>query len=264
MAIEVDPEWWKTLFDEVYLMTDARSVCDDELTKREVDLILEVLPISPSHLILDLCGGHGRHSIELASRGFGRCSVVDFSQSLIEHGKKLAAGRGVTVEFIRADARETGLASGRFDRVLILGNSLGYLPEPDDDRSILCEAQRVMKPGGRLLLDVADAGAGEGMAPSSWHEIGDLVVCREREHGHGRVCAREMVICKKEGLVRDRTYSIRIYEPEGLSAMLLESGFEDIEVHSDFRPQDRPGDYGFMNNRMLICASNPSGEERNN
>jgi hypothetical protein len=26
MSIKVDPDWWKTLFDEVYLLTDARSV----------------------------------------------------------------------------------------------------------------------------------------------------------------------------------------------------------------------------------------------
>jgi D-alanine-D-alanine ligase len=39
MSIKVDPDWWKTLFDEVYLLTDARSVCDARITRREVDLI---------------------------------------------------------------------------------------------------------------------------------------------------------------------------------------------------------------------------------
>ena len=39
MAIVVDPDWWKKLFDEVYLITDARSVCDKVLTCREVDVI---------------------------------------------------------------------------------------------------------------------------------------------------------------------------------------------------------------------------------
>ena len=32
MTIEVDPDWWKTLFDEVYLLTDARSVDDARVT----------------------------------------------------------------------------------------------------------------------------------------------------------------------------------------------------------------------------------------
>jgi hypothetical protein len=60
MRIKVDPDWWKTLFDEVYLLTDARSVCDARITRREVDLICSLLPMKGSHKILDLCGGHGR------------------------------------------------------------------------------------------------------------------------------------------------------------------------------------------------------------
>ena len=65
MPIEVDPDWWKTLFDDIYLMTDARSVDDESLTRLEVDVVCELLPMAAGHKILDLCGGHGRHSIEL-------------------------------------------------------------------------------------------------------------------------------------------------------------------------------------------------------
>jgi D-alanine-D-alanine ligase len=49
MSIKVDPDWWKTLFDEVYLLTDARSVCDVRITRREVDLICSLLPVKDSH-----------------------------------------------------------------------------------------------------------------------------------------------------------------------------------------------------------------------
>jgi D-alanine-D-alanine ligase len=44
MSIKADPDWWKTMFDDVYLLTDARSVCDEDITRREVDLICELLP----------------------------------------------------------------------------------------------------------------------------------------------------------------------------------------------------------------------------
>ena len=30
MTINVDPDWWQTLFDEVYLVTDARTVGDSD------------------------------------------------------------------------------------------------------------------------------------------------------------------------------------------------------------------------------------------
>ena len=87
MSIVVDSDWWKTMFDEIYLLTDARSVCDKELTRREVDVICEFLPIHPEHMILDLCGGHGRHSFELYERGFTECTLLDYSQFLIDSAK---------------------------------------------------------------------------------------------------------------------------------------------------------------------------------
>ena len=92
MTMKVDPDWWKTMFDEVYLLTDARSVCDKEITRCEVDLICELTPIRPEHRILDLCGGHGRHSLELCSRGFTGCTLLDYSQHLIDCARIEAGG----------------------------------------------------------------------------------------------------------------------------------------------------------------------------
>ena len=60
MAIQVDPDWWKTLFDDIYLLTDARSVGDESLTRLEVDVVCELLPIKAGEQILDLCGLSGR------------------------------------------------------------------------------------------------------------------------------------------------------------------------------------------------------------
>ncbi|MCK5552911.1 MAG: hypothetical protein KAJ09_07190 [Deltaproteobacteria bacterium] len=45
---KVNPDWWKTLFDETYLITDARTVCDDGLTCREVDFLEQVLKLERS------------------------------------------------------------------------------------------------------------------------------------------------------------------------------------------------------------------------
>ncbi len=66
--MKVDPDWWKKLIDDIYLVTDARSVCDDDITGREVGLICKLLPVVPGQKILDLFGGHGRHSFELCTR----------------------------------------------------------------------------------------------------------------------------------------------------------------------------------------------------
>ena len=259
MSFEVDPDWWKELFDEVYLTTDARSVCDDEVTRKEIDLLQALIPLSPDQEILDLCGGHGRHSRELALRGFGRCTVFDFSQFLIDRGRAEAKEAGLAIRFLQGDARKTGLPPERFDHVLVLGNSLGYIASPDGDRDILSEAMRLMKRGGRLLLDVVNGGVlKSGFQPAAWHEIGEeIVVCRRRSLEGDIVYTRELVVSKKSGLVKDRTYLLRIYDPDSMRLLLSGLGFDGIDIVDDFSPFQEKGDFGFMNFRMIVTAAKP-------
>ena len=255
----VNPEWWKELFDEVYLATDARSVCDDDVTRREIDLLMELLPLAPEQEILDLCGGHGRHSMELVSRGFTKCTVFDYSHFLIDRGRAEAERQGREITFLQGDARNTGLPPERFDRVLILGNSLGYDPAPDGDRKILAEAMRLLRSGGRLLLDTVN---GETLRtrfhPVAWHEVGeDLVVCRSRILEADIVLTREMVVSKKRGLVKDSRYSLKLYGPDSMRDLLAGIGFSGIGVIRDFSPFREKGDLGFMNFRMIVTAQKP-------
>ncbi len=260
MRIKVDADWWKTMFDEVYLLTDARSVCDEDITCREVDLICELLPIQPEHRILDLCGGHGRHSLELCARGFTGCTLLDYSAYLVDHAREHAVKYNYTMDFIQGDARSTGLPDESFDHVIIMGNSLGYIPEPAADRQILDEAYRILSPDGWLLIDVTDGNVvKESFNPKAWHEIvEDIVVCRQRKMEGNTVYAREIVLSKQEGLIRDRTYSIRLYKSQDLMALLKQVGFESASIHTDFSPHRYKGDYGFMNHRMLAVSRKTS------
>jgi D-alanine-D-alanine ligase len=256
MGIRVDPGWWKTLFDEVYLLTDSRSVCDALVTRREVDLICSLLPIRGSHKILDLCGGHGRHSLELSSRGFSACTLFDYSQTLIEIARKKAGQEDLEIDFICGDARDINMPADTYDHVIIMGNSLGYIQEKGADAQILTESFRVLHPGGWILVDVADGEAVmSSFKPNAWHEIGEeTIVCRQRELQGEVVCAREIVLSKTDGLIRDQTYSIRLYDASSLSLLLENAGFTRITVHSDFSPHDVDGDYGFMNNRLIVSG----------
>jgi len=256
MSIKVNPDWWKELFDDTYLLTDARSVCNDRITCQEVDVICELLPVHKDHKLLDFCGGHGRHSLELCTRGYKQCTLLDYSEILIQHAHRKAAATGCNLQFVRSDARQVGLSSASFDHVFIMGNSLGYILDPDADREILAEAYRLLSPGGWILADVADREAIKtSVNPLAWHEIGDdTVVCRQREVDQERIRAREMVLSKRKGLVRDKTYTIKLYDARSLADLLERVGFTSVEVHTHFDPHGTKGDYGCMNNRMLAVG----------
>jgi SAM-dependent methyltransferase len=135
MTIDVDPDWWKTLFDEVYLVTDARSVGDEHITRQEIDIFTALIPLQPRDRILDLCGGHGRHALELCRRGFRDCTVLDYSQPLIDIGVRNAAAWSDSVRFVQGDARDTTLTAGglrsRPDSGQLVGLYSGAACRPD-------------------------------------------------------------------------------------------------------------------------------------
>ncbi len=259
MTIEVDKDWWRTLFDELYLKTDARSVCDDALTRREIDCIQQVLKLEADERILDLCGGQGRHALELARRGFGRVFLLDYSQHLLVLGQKRAAEEKRGVRFVRGDARQTGFRQRSFDTVLVLGSSFGYFVEDRENHRILAEAARVLDSGGRLLLDLPDADfVVKNFCPETSHEVDDdLTVERCRELRKGVICCRERVLSKRRGLVRENTYCTRLYGRHEIAGLLTAAGFVEVGFLADFMRRDAQGDFGTMTNRMVTTARRP-------
>ena len=256
--ILVEHDWWKTLFDEVYLMTDAPFVCNPALTKCEVDVIEEVLRLQPSARILDVCGGQGRHALELARRSYQHLTVLDYSDFLLDRGRWEAVALGLNVTFCQGDARAMVLPSASFDVVLLMANSFGYFVDTADDYRVLAEVARVLTADGRFLLDLIDRDVAlRHFCPESWHEAtDDIVVCWKRELVHDVIRVRELVLSKATGLLRDRTYAERLYSPEAIRRLLTAVGFHDIVIQQGafvYDP-DHDTDYGLATNRMLVTA----------
>ncbi len=257
MTITVDPNWWQTLFDDIYLITDARTVNNAALTQHEVDIFCHLLPSRTKARILDLCGGQGRHTLEFCRRGYRNCTVVDYSRTLLSIGRLTAAKQNLPARFIQGDARRLALRAESFDHVMILGNSLGYIADPQADLQILHECRRTLASRGGLLLDVADGGViHRQITANAWHEIdGDVVVCRQREIIDESVNARELVLSKTRGLIRDRNYRIRLYRRDDLLALVDRAGFTDIRQHElPAEKMDEAEDVGCMRHRLLITA----------
>ena len=162
--------------------------------------------------ILDLCGGQGRHSIELAKRGYLDLTVLDYSNYLINLGEKRAKKENLKINFFQGDARSTGLKSNDYSVVIIMANSYGYFQKERDNFQILKEVNRLLEVKGRLLIDLVDpVYIKKNINPMSWHNIGDVYVLRKREIKKNFVRIQEIVISQEEGLLRDECYCIRIY-----------------------------------------------------
>ncbi|GBC84115.1 Vancomycin B-type resistance protein VanB [bacterium HR11] len=255
----VRPDWWRRIFNSIYLKTDADVIDDPTITAQEVDYIIRVLQLQPDDRILDLCCGQGRHSLELARRGFRSIDSLDRSHYLIQRAKAAARKEGLPVRFREGDARKLPYGPDTFDVVLLLGNSFGYFETLQDDLQVLREIFRVLKPWGRVLIDVADGDyLRQNFEPRSWEWIDrNYFVCRERSLSSDgeRLITREVVTHVRKGVIVDQFYAERLYNRERLRSLLAEAGFSDIEFPGTLTPESqRNQDLGMMARRIIVTA----------
>ena len=256
----VSSDWWRQIFNPLYLKTDGDVVADNEITSQEVDSIIDRLHPGKDALILDLCCGQGRHSLEFARRGFHNIEGLDRSRYLIQKARQSARKEGLKVRYREGDARKLPQPSNSFDVVMILGNSFGYFETISDDRKVLEEAFRVLKPGGKLVLDLTDGAYMKShYEPRSWEWVDKrLFVCRERALSSDgqRLISREIINHIDKGVIADQFYAERLYEGDQIKSLIQEVGFSDVMQHETFMPNSqRNQDLGMMVQRMLLTST---------
>lgn len=255
----VRSDWWRGIFNSLYLKTDADVVEDQKITREEVELVVGALKLSPDDRILDLCCGQGRHSLEMARRGLKNVDGLDRSHYLIQRAKGIARREGLNVKFREGDARKLPYPADTFDVVVILGNSFGYFETVQDDLRVLKEVCRVLKPWGRLLIDVADGEyLREHFQSRSWEWIDKKhFVCRERSLSvdNQRLISREVISDVEKGVIADQFYAERLYTGPSITRLMKEAGFTDTTIHSSISPNSqRNQDLGMMEQRIIMTT----------
>jgi len=122
-------------------------------THQEVDFLVDLLELVPGMKILDVGCGPGRHSIELARRGY-EVHGIDISQSFIDVAISHAV-EGATFE--RLDARVMSFEH-QFDVVVCLcQGAFGLMTSNGDDMVVVRKMARALRPGGHLVLSAFNA-----------------------------------------------------------------------------------------------------------
>lgn len=255
-------EWWKTLFNSVYLKTDGDVVENTVNTGRDVDVLVRMAGLEPNDKILDVCCGQGRHCIELAERGFRNVTGLDRSRYLIRLAKRRAKQLNLSIAFHEGDARRFRFPENTFHCVTLFGNSFGYFEREDDDLAVLENVMKVMVSSGTLALDIVD---GEWMRQNfearSWEWIDqNHFVCRERMLASDgrRLVSREVVVHAERGVIADQFYAERLYSRQEIRQLLDQAGFEYVRDHGGMETDSLRGqDLGMMAHRIFITTRAP-------
>jgi SAM-dependent methyltransferase len=211
-----------------------------EAAPEEVDFFIRLLGIGCGASILDLCCGVGRHSLELARRGF-QVTGVDRTGAYLETAGRKAAAEGLELELIQCDMRSF-VQPESYDAAINLYTSFGYFEDIADDRRVAGNLFNSLRPGGGLVMEMMGK---EVLARiyqrRDWQELPDgALFLQDRQVTEDWTWMQSRYILIRDGESSEYAVSHRIYDGAGLRELLLNAGFETVSLFGslDGRPYD--------------------------
>jgi len=272
------------VFDpETYLPTVEATA--GERTEREVSFVAD--RFDTDDRLLDAPCGHGRHATRLAERGY-TVAGLDRSAPFLERAREDAADRGVAdrVDYRQGDLRSLPYDDGVFDGVYNLFTSFGFFDD-EGNRRVLEEFARVLGPGGRLVMELANR---DGVlydyrpAAVTRTDAGTVVEERTFDPCTGRNRSERLTVLTSDGggddgqrgpgprgprghtddgrrsddagdgddhrRVQEATYEVRLYSFTELRALLSRAGFEVREAYGGTDESD----LSLSSTRMAVVA----------
>jgi 2-polyprenyl-3-methyl-5-hydroxy-6-metoxy-1,4-benzoquinol methylase len=159
-------EWYEELFQDYSEKYEKESFTLG--TKGEVDFFEKEINFEKRIKILDIGCGTGRHSLELARRGY-MVTGLDLSRSMLSKAIKVAQKENLKINFLINDARNFNY-NASFDLAIMICEGAFPLMETDEmNFSILKNAWASLKPGGKLIFTTLN-----GLFPL-FHSVKDFV-----------------------------------------------------------------------------------------
>lgn len=138
---------WNT-YAETYDSFVSHGIQTEEEKNLWIDAFLKVIPQRTEKLMV-LDAGCGTGAIGLIFAEMGHItSGLDLSEKMMEVGRRNAANRGLTMNFVFGDAEKPPFPGNEFD-IVISRHLLWTLPDP---AKALLSWKRILKPGGKVMV----------------------------------------------------------------------------------------------------------------
>jgi SAM-dependent methyltransferase len=218
-----------------------------EHIEEEVSVIWRALDLAPGLEVLDLACGNGRIANALAARG---CLVtgLDITAAFVELAQRSAAAAGLTVAYHLGDMRALPWTN-RFDRIVNWRTAFGYFSD-EENRQVLDEAYRTLKPGGKLLLELNNRDwllKNFQRASVVTRDGNYLADQRHYDVSSGRVYTERLILF--EGVSSQMRFFVREFSYHELAAWLRRVGFPHV-TGSDLEGQP----LSLQSPRMVVVA----------
>ena len=225
----MDVTWYENFFHGIAVDLWRKAVTPEQ-TRVEVDYLERVLSLRPHARVLDVPCGYGRHSLELAARGFD-VSAVDLSPDMLEEARQSAVAAGLQIEWRRADMRDLPWDS-EFDAAFCLGNSFGYL-DVGGTRTFVSRVARALKGGAHFVLDSGTTA--ECILPRwrerEWARVDDILFLEENRYITQDSCIETTYTFVRNGSAHTQQGLNWVYTLREITGFLQEAGLQMRHVH---------------------------------
>lgn len=200
------------------LMNDLMSFGVHRLWKRYT---IELSGVRTGNSVLDIAGGTGDLSYAFARRvgPQGQVVLADINESMLQVGRDRLADRGIAgnLETVQANAEALPFDDNRFDAVTI---AFGLRNVTHKEKA-LAEMQRVLKPGGRLLV-------------LEFSKPRNALLSRAYDFYSFQALPRMgSMVTGDADSYRYLAESIRMHpDQETLKAMMIDAGLERVQYHN--------------------------------
>ncbi len=219
-------DFWRDFYPVMFPRSRFDSAAD------EIDKVIALAGVR-SGAVLDLCCGPGRHSVELARRGY-RVTGVDTTRFLLDKARRRARRSGVKVEWVPRDMRDFRKPN-TYDLALSLFTSFGYFDNMDDDVAVLRSLRENLRDGGVLVMDMVGK---EVLArifqatTSTYLDDGTLLIQRHAIFDNWSRVRNEWMLVR-DGRVRTHTFHHTLYSARELEERLFAAGFGTVAMYGD-------------------------------
>jgi SAM-dependent methyltransferase len=245
--------WWRDYFDASYhdlhdpLFPEAES-------RREVAGMRELLGLAEDARVLDVPCGWGRHTRLLAEAGHDVVGA-DLSPALLARAKAPADGR--PPGYVAADVRALPFRSGSFDAVLNVFTSLGLFLDDAEDVRALREARRLLRPGGRFLLESMhrDEVVAAYAERDRWTLPDGTKISARRRFDAVTGISHERLRWRRGEERGDRTHALKLRTATEIDALLRAGGFTGMCWFGDW--DGTP--FRYHHERLIVVAEPDDG-----
>lgn len=253
MSAPSGPPWWRGYFDDAYFRLHD-PLFPEETSRVEVAAIREMLGLPDGARILDAPSGWGRHTLLLEEAGHHAVGA-DLSPALLARGKAAAAERGGRYRAAAADIRALPFRDGAFDAVVNVFTSLGLFLSDDEDVRALREALRVLRPGGKLLLESMhrDDVVAQYAERDAWVLPDGTQVRARRRFDPVTGISHERLRWRRGEERGEKRHALRLRTATEIDGLLRRAGFTPVEYYGDWDgsrlERDSP--------RLVVVAARP-------